>query len=199
MSSNVKRIPRMVGGVAKPSGEGSDKEEVAKHPHDADRTVAALDSKVDAVVVGSHKRKRTQYTKNERVTLVALIREALDKSVGNKKVTKQTILNHGITPSVYYKWVKECVVCEARIKNLSIHCVACSTKTCHVRLCYACFGKHFIRLLSITPAFLQVYAIDCGWCRIKDSVVVREFGEHQPTSTFNKDLFHQVLLNEIDQ
>ena len=88
MSSNVKRIPRMVGVVAKPSGEGSDKEEEAKHPHNADRTVAALDSKVVAVVVGSHKRKRTQYIEDERVTLVALIREALDKSVGNKKVAK---------------------------------------------------------------------------------------------------------------
>ena len=241
--SNVKRIPRMVGDVTKPSGEGNDKEakhphdddqqvsaldskvealvvrsqkkqrrqytkndpseeesnKEAKHPHVADRTVAALDNKVDAVVVGSHKRKRRQYTENERVTLVALIREALDKSVGNKKVTKQIILNHGITPSVYYKWTTECALCAGRIKSLSIHCVACSTKTCHVRLCYACFGKHFICLLSITPAFLQVYAIDCGWCRIKDSVVVHKFGEHQPTRTFNKDLFHQELLREINQ
>ena len=166
----------MVGDVTKLSGEGSDKE--AKHPHDDDQKKSALDSKVDAVVVGSHKKKRRQYTKNERVPLVALICEALEKYVGNKKVTKQIILNHGITPSVYYKWVKECVACEARIKNLSIHCVACSTQTCHVRLWYAYFGKHFIHLLSITPAFLQVYAIDCGWCRIKDSVAVREFGEH---------------------
>ena len=35
----------MVGVVAKPSGEGGDKEEEAKRPHNADPTVAALDSK----------------------------------------------------------------------------------------------------------------------------------------------------------
>ena len=32
----------MVGDVTKPSGEGGDKEEDAKHPHDADLTVAAF-------------------------------------------------------------------------------------------------------------------------------------------------------------
>ena len=192
MSSNVKRTPRMVGVVTKPSGEGGDKEEEAKHPHNAGPTVAALvskgdkeeeakhphdadqkvaaldgkvdalDSKVDAVVFGSHKKKRTQYTEDERVALVAMIREALEEYVGNKKVVRQIILNHGITPSVYYKWAKECVLCDTRIKSLSIHCVACSTKTCNVRLCYGCFGKHFIRQLSMTPTFLQVSVTDCG-------------------------------------
>ena len=37
----------MVEVVKKPSGEGGDKEEEAKHPNDADPTVAALDSKGD--------------------------------------------------------------------------------------------------------------------------------------------------------
>ena len=54
-------------------------------------------------------------------------------------------------------------------------------------------------MLSITPAFLQVYAVSCGWCRIKDSVVVHEFGEHQPTRTFNKNLFSEVILLAINQ
>ena len=61
--SNVKQIPRMVGDVTKPSGEGSDKE--AKHPHDDDQKVSALDSKVEAMVVGSQKKQRRQYTKND--------------------------------------------------------------------------------------------------------------------------------------
>ena len=44
----------MVGVVAKPSGEGGDKEEEAKHPHDADPTVAALDSKGDKEEEAKH-------------------------------------------------------------------------------------------------------------------------------------------------
>ena len=63
MSSNVKQIPRMVGDVPKPSGEGSDKE--AKHPQGDDQKVSALDSKVEAMVVGSQKKQRRQYTKND--------------------------------------------------------------------------------------------------------------------------------------
>ena len=129
MSFNVKRTSRLVMVVTKPSGEGGnneeeakhthdadptvaafvskdDKEEEAKHPHDADRKVAALDSKVDAldskvdaVVVGSHKRKRTQYTEEKRVALIAMVCEALDEYVGNKKAARQQIiLSHGITP-----------------------------------------------------------------------------------------------------
>ena len=163
MSSNVKRTSRMVVVVTKPSGEGGDNEEEAKHPHDADPTVAALvskgdkeegakhphdadrkvaaldskvdalDSKVDAVIVGSHKRKRTHYTKDNRVALIIMIREALDQSVGNKETARNRIISsHGISPSVYYKWTKECAICGEIMKKLSIHCVACSTKTCKV-------------------------------------------------------------------
>ena len=51
----------MVGHVTKPSGEGSGKE--TKHPHDDDQKVSALDSKVEAMVVGSQKKQRRQYTK----------------------------------------------------------------------------------------------------------------------------------------
>ena len=82
---------------------------------------------------------------------------------------------------------------------MSSHCVACSTKTCKVRLCYGCFGKTFTIKLSKTPTFLQICAIDCAYCRVKDSVVVCEFGELQPTRTFNKVLFHQELLGEINK
>ena len=53
----------MVGDVTKPSGEGSDKE--AKHPHDDDQHVSALGIKVEAMAVGSQKKQRRQYTKNE--------------------------------------------------------------------------------------------------------------------------------------
>ena len=60
--SNVKQTPRMVLNVPKPSDEESNKE--AKHPHDDDQKVAALDSKVEAMVVGSHKKQRRQYTEN---------------------------------------------------------------------------------------------------------------------------------------
>ena len=145
----------MVEVVTTPSSEGGDKEEEAKHPHDADPTVAALvskgdkeegakrphdvdrkvaaldskvealDSKVDAVVVGSHKRKRTHYTKDDRVALVIMIREALDGSVGNKETARNRIISsHGISPSVYYKWVEECALCGDIIKKLSIHVMA---------------------------------------------------------------------------
>ena len=61
--SNMKRIPRMVGDVPKPSGEESNKE--AKHPHDDDQKKSALDSKVETMVVGSQKKQRRQYTKND--------------------------------------------------------------------------------------------------------------------------------------
>ena len=196
MSSNVKQTSIMVGVVTKPSGEGGDKEEEAKpphdadptvaaldskgdkeeeakHPHNADRTVAALDSKVDAldskvdaVVVGSHKRKRTYYTKEDRVALIIMIRESLDRSVGNKETARNRIIaSHGISPSVYYKWTKDCIICEEIIKTVSSHCVACSNKTCKVRLCYGCFGKTFTIKLSKTRTFLQICAIDCAYCQ----------------------------------
>ena len=178
---------------------GSQKKQEAKHPHDVDPTAAALDSKVDAVVVGSNKKRRRRYTDEKRLQLIAEIGVAFAQSRGKKPSKKEIISSYGVDPTCYYKWTKECIVCQEKMKKLTIDCVVCSTKTCQVRLCYACFGKHFIRMLSITPAFLQVYAVDCGWCRIKDSVVVREFGEHQPTRTFNKDLFCQVLLLAINQ
>ena len=204
--SNVKQIPRMVVNIPEPSGEESDKEakhphdddqkvstldskveamvvgsqkkqgrqytkndtseeksnKEAKHSHDADRIAAASDSKVDVMVVGSQKEKRRRYTKSERLELVASICEALGKSGGNKQVAKQILMKYGVDPTVYYKWVKECVLCEERIKNLSTNCVVCSTKTCHVRLFCAYFGKNFNHMLTLTPAFLQVYAVNCG-------------------------------------
>ena len=230
MSSNIKRTSRMVLNVKKPSGEGGNNDEEAKQPHDADPTVAALvskgdkeegaerphdadlklaalnskvdalDSKVDAVVVGSQKRKRTHFSKVNRVNMIKLIRENLVQSAGTEETAKNKIIaSHGVAPSNYYKWTKDCILCEKIIKTVSSDCVPCSTKTCKVRLCYGCFGKTFTCKLSKTRTFLQVCAIDCAYCQVKDSVVVCEFGELQPTSTFNKDLFHQELLREIDQ
>ena len=175
------------------------KKQETKQPHDDDPTAAASDSKVDAVVVGSHKKKKRRYTKNQKVELIALICQALCKSDGTKEAKNQIIRNYDVDPSSYYRWVKACIVCQDKIKKLSTDCVVCSTKTCQVRLCYDCFGKHFIHKLSISTAFLQVYAVDCGWCQAKDSVVVREFEEHQPTRTFNKDIFHEVLLVAINE
>ena len=203
MSSNVKRTSWMVVDVTKPSGEGGNNDKEAKHPHNADPTVAALvskgdkeegaerphdadrkvaaldskvdalDSKVDAVVVGSHKRGKTYYTKENRVALIIMIRESLDRSVGNEETARNRIIaGHGVSPSVYYKWTKDCIICGEIIKTVSSHCVACSTKTCKVRLCYDCFGKTFTCKLSKTRTFLQICAIDCVYCQVKDSVVV---------------------------
>ena len=53
--------------------------------------------------------------------------------------------------------------------------------------------------MAKTQTFLQICPIDCEYCCVKDSVVVREFGELQPTITFNKVLFHQELLGEINK
>ena len=77
------------------------KKQEAKQPHDDDPTAAASDSKVDAVVVGSQKEKIRRDTKKEPLELVALIREALGKSGGNKQVKKQIIMNYGVEHTVY--------------------------------------------------------------------------------------------------
>ena len=54
--SNVKQTPRVVSNIPQKSDEKSRKE--AEHLHDDDQKVAALDSKVEAMVVGSHKKQR---------------------------------------------------------------------------------------------------------------------------------------------
>ena len=68
-----------------------------------------------------------------------------------------------------------------------------------MRLCYGCFGKTFTIKLANTRTFLQICAIDCEYCHVKDSIVVRECETLQPTITFNKVLFHQELLDEINK
>ena len=88
----------------------SDKEEGAERPHDADLKLAtsnsevdALDSKVDAVVVGSQKRKRTHFSKVNRVNMIKMIRENLDRSAGTKETAKNKIIrSHNVTPSQFY-------------------------------------------------------------------------------------------------
>ena len=78
VKSNVKQTQRMVCNAQKPSDEESNKE--AKQPHDDDQKVAALDSKVEATVVGSHKKKIKQYSENDRCKLVASISDAFKKN-----------------------------------------------------------------------------------------------------------------------
>ena len=73
----------MVWNVPKPSDEESNKE--AKHPHDDDQKVAASDSKIEATAIGSQKKQRRRYTKNDRVKLVAFIGEAFKKADANNK------------------------------------------------------------------------------------------------------------------
>ena len=90
-----------------------------------------------------------------------------------------------------------CKLCEGRIKKLSVDAVICSNKICLVRLCYACFGKCFIRLLSLNPEFLQIYGFKCEYCWIKDSIVVCEFGDHGVTRDFQQDAFCCALLDKI--
>ena len=180
-----------------PGADENKEKQEAKQPHDDDPTAAALDSKVDEEVGGPPKKSRRRYSKAQKIQLIASIQDSL-QSAKTKTCQEQIIKNHDVDPSSYYKWIKQCIVCQVLMKTVSKDGVVCPNKSCQVRLCHECFSKHFIRKLSITKGFrVQVNAVDCGWCT--NSVVVCELGDHQPTRTFKKDRLCQALLRQSNQ